>query len=80
MTNKNIPNTLKIHRKKAKLTQEQVALKLGFTSKDRICKWEKGKTYPHVVNLFKLADLYMVLPNELYPNLSKFSIDLMDEN
>jgi len=66
---KYIINTLREFRIKAGLTQQQIAEKLGFKSTDRICRWEKGQTYPHVVNLSKLAKLYGVKMEELYPNL-----------
>ena len=63
---KNIPNTLREHRKRVGLLQIEVAQKLGVTSSERISKWEKGLTYPHVVNLFKLARLYGVPAETLY--------------
>lgn len=64
-----IPNTLRLVRKQAKMTQLEVARKLGFGSTDRICRWEKGRTFPHIVNLFKLCALYQVLPHQLYGDL-----------
>ena len=63
-----IPNTLREHRRKMKLTQTQVAQALGLQCTDRISKWEQGLTYPHIVNLFKLAKLYGVQVEELYEN------------
>ena len=63
---KNIPNTLREHRKRAGLLQIDIAQKLGFTTTERISRWEKGLTYPHVINLFKLAKLYGVTAEELY--------------
>jgi transcriptional regulator with XRE-family HTH domain len=69
MTKEPIPNTLRIERKRAGLTQRDVARKLGFASTDRICRWEKGQTFPHVLNLFKLCGLYHVLPHQLYGEL-----------
>jgi transcriptional regulator with XRE-family HTH domain len=69
MNHEPIPNTLREHRKKAGLTQLQVAHQLNFRSSDRISRWEKGLTYPHVVNLFKMAKLYGVKAEELYTAL-----------
>lgn len=66
MKNTPIPNALRFYRKQKNLTQWQVASYLGFKSIDRICKWEKGRTYPHVVNLFKLAKFYGVRAEDLY--------------
>src|SRR5947209_3284345 len=69
-TNNNfILNNLRAHRKQAGLRQLDVAKALGFLSTDRISRWEKGLTFPHVVNLFKLARLYRVAPQELYREL-----------
>jgi len=64
-----IPNKLKEYRVKAGLTQFDVMLKLGVRSTDRISKWEKGRKYPNVVNLLKLAKIYNVHPIELYPEI-----------
>ena len=61
-----IPNTLREHRKRMKLTQNQVAQALGLQYTDRISRWEQGLTYPHVVNLFKLAKLFQVSAEKLY--------------
>jgi transcriptional regulator with XRE-family HTH domain len=64
-----IPNKLKECRKQAGLRQMDVANILGFHGIDRICKWEKGKTYPHLRNLFKLCKLYGVKPEHVYGEL-----------
>jgi transcriptional regulator with XRE-family HTH domain len=64
-----IPNTLKECRKQAGLRQMDVANIMGFHSIDRICRWEKGRTYPHLRNLFKLSKLYGVKPEQLYGEL-----------
>ena len=61
-----IPNALRKHRKLNNLKQEDVAIKLGLRSTDRISRWERGSTFPHVINLFKLGLIYKVPPHELY--------------
>lgn len=48
------------------LRQIDVAHLLGFKSEDRISRWEKGNAYPHIINLFKLANIYQVKAEELY--------------
>lgn len=70
MTDQNtIPNTLRHARRQTGLTQLQVAQKLGLASADRISRWEKGRTFPHVVNLIKLCAIYKTLPHEVYAEL-----------
>jgi len=71
-----IPNRLKEFRLKAGLRQIDVANKLQLNCVDRICRWEKGKTFPHMINLFKLSGLYHALPHELYGE--KF-LDIINE-
>jgi len=51
------------------MKQSDVAVSLGFASTDRISRWEQGQTFPHVINLFKLAHLYRVSPQDLYPEV-----------
>lgn len=43
----------------AKLTQEQVADALGV-SRQTISNWENGKTYPDIVSVIKMSDLYAI--------------------
>lgn len=77
---KQIPNTLRDHREKAGLRQLDVAEKLGFSTTDRISRWEQGLTFPHVVNLFKLSSLYKVTPQELYNELFSEIPNHLNEN
>lgn len=71
MQNKPISNRLKEFRKKAGLRQIDVAERLGRDCADRLSRWENGTAVPSVVNLFKLAQLYQVRSDELYPELSQ---------
>ncbi len=75
MNNDNIKNKLKEYRIKAGLTQFEVMIKLGFRSTDRVSKWENGNGLPGVINLFKLAEIYRVPPQDLYHGISKTSFD-----
>lgn len=68
---KNHINKLKECRKRANLKQIDVALALGFKSTDRISRWEKGIAYPHVVNLLKIAKLFAVPAEALYPEIQQ---------
>ena len=46
-------------RLEAKLTQEQVAEALGV-SRQTISNWENEKTYPDIISVIKMSDLYAV--------------------
>ena len=51
-------------RKNNKLTQEQLAEKLGVTSKS-ISRWENGKTMPDLSLMRPLCDILDITINEL---------------
>ncbi len=50
-------DNLRIFRKQADLTQEEVAEKLGV-SRQAVAKWERGDTVPDVEFCIRLAELY----------------------
>ena len=50
---------LKNARATAKLTQEQAAEALGV-SRQTVSSWENGKTYPDIVSVIRMSDLYSV--------------------
>ena len=54
-----IGTKIKNARIKANLTQEQVAASLGV-SRQTISNWETEKTYPDIVSVVKMSDLYQV--------------------
>jgi len=54
-----IGTKIKEARLAAKLTQEQVADELGV-SRQTISNWENGKTYPDIVRIIKMSDLYSI--------------------
>lgn len=51
-------------RKKAKLTQAQVAKALGV-SDAAVCQWEKGETMPNASRLVAIAKLYKCKVDQL---------------
>lgn len=63
---KYIPNKLKRCRKLSGYKQNEVSRLLGLKSSARLAKWEKGKSFPSVLNLLKLSALYSTLANDLY--------------
>jgi len=66
------PNHLREYRKRMGLRQRDVAMKLGILGTDRISRWEKGLAYPSVPNLLKMAAIYRVHAEVLYPPVSTY--------
>lgn len=60
----NVGQKLKESRTKSKMTQEQVAEKL-FVSRQTISNWENEKSYPDIISVVKLSDLYSISLDEL---------------
>lgn len=59
-----IGKKLKETRMKLNLTQEQVAEEL-FVSRQTISNWENEKSYPDIISIIKISDLYSVSLDEL---------------
>ncbi len=59
-----ISTNLKILRSKGRLTQEEVAFKIGV-SRQSVAKWENGETLPDINNCVALAELYDVSLDDL---------------
>ena len=75
----NNKNNLRDIRVSLGLKQSDVAHMLGHASPDRISHWEKGVAFPGMVNLFKLAIIYNVRPEQLYENLYKSLADELQQ-
>lgn len=54
-----IGSKLKNARNEAKLTQEEIAEKLGV-SRQTISNWENSKSYPDIISVIKLSDIYSI--------------------
>lgn len=54
-----IGGKIKKSRTDAKITQEQAAQALGI-SRQTISNWENGRSYPDIVSVLKMSDLYSV--------------------
>lgn len=52
------------YRKQEKLTQSQLAQKIGVST-NNIGHWEKGRTEPNIDTLLKLCDIFGVTIEEL---------------
>lgn len=72
---------IKNARKKANLTQEQVAEFLGV-SRQTISNWEAEKTYPDIVSVVKMSDLYHVSLDHLLKEEKPMSnyLDYLEES
>lgn len=72
---------IKNARIKASLTQEQVAESLGV-SRQTISNWETGKTYPDIVSVVKMSDLYHVSLDHLLKEERPMSnyLDYLEES
>lgn len=60
----NIGSMLKNARVRSGLTQERVAKEL-LVSRQTISNWENEKTYPDIMSVIKLSDLYEISLDEL---------------
>lgn len=72
---------IKNARIKAKLTQEQVAEALGV-SRQTISNWENEKTYPDIVSVVKMSDLYNISLDHLLKEEKPMSnyLDYLEES
>ncbi|MBO1005932.1 helix-turn-helix domain-containing protein [Pseudogracilibacillus auburnensis] len=60
----NIGEKLKIRRKKAGFTQEQIADKMNIT-RQTLSNWEVGKNYPDIDSIIMLSRIYQLSLDEL---------------
>lgn len=72
-----IGSRLKNARNEHGLTQEQVAEEIGV-SRQSISNWENNRSYPDIVSVIKLSDLYSVSLDELLKEDKKM-IEHLDE-
>ena len=63
--NDNFSKNLRKLRLEKKLTQEQVAEKLGVSAQS-VSRWETGATFPDVMMLPEIARMYGVLVDDLF--------------
>lgn len=61
---RSLGEVLKAHRQRCRMTQEFVAESIGV-SRQAVSKWENGSSDPSTSNVFALAKLYGVAPEEL---------------
>lgn len=77
----NIGSKIKKARVEANLTQEEVVEYLGV-SRQTISNWENEKTYPDIVSVVKMSDLYVVSLDYLLKEDNQMSnyLEYMDES
>jgi transcriptional regulator with XRE-family HTH domain len=68
---------LKNLRKNQKMTQEELAEKIGV-SRQSVSKWENGESYPEMNNIMILCDIFHCKINSLV-NDSLIDVDSLDE-
>lgn len=64
MNKTNLPNNLYELRRRANLSQEDFAEKLGV-SRQAVSKWERGEAYPDTDNLITISGMFGVTIDEL---------------
>lgn len=64
MNKNNLSNNLYELRRKAELSQEEFAEKLGV-SRQAVSKWERGEAYPDTENLIVISEMFSVSIDEL---------------
>ncbi len=64
MSKQTIGEFLAIQRKARGLTQQEVANKLGISNKT-LSSWESGRSYPDILTLPALAEIYGVTVDEI---------------
>ena len=73
-----IGKKLKEARMNAGLTQERVAETL-FVSRQTVSNWENEKTYPDILSIIRLSDLYSISLDELLKGDTKM-IEHLDDS
>lgn len=66
MSKENLGKFLQDARIKVKLSQKEVADRLGYQTAQYVSNWERGVATPPGRTLRKLADLYRIPAEELY--------------
>jgi transcriptional regulator with XRE-family HTH domain len=72
-----IGKKLKETRLKCNMTQEQVS-ELLYVSRQTISNWENEKSYPDIISIIKLSDLYSISLDELLKGDEKMLEHLED--
>jgi transcriptional regulator with XRE-family HTH domain len=63
------PNKLKLFRRCHGYSQKNIAGILGLAYTSTLSRWEKGISFPSVMQVFRLAKIYKTMPHELFIEL-----------
>jgi transcriptional regulator with XRE-family HTH domain len=66
-------NKLKWFRRCQGYSQKKVARILGLADTSSLSKWEHGICLPSVLQVFRLARIYQILPHELFAELWQYT-------
>ena len=66
-------NKLKWFRRCQGYSQKKVARILGLADTSTLSKWEHGICYPSLLQVFRLARMYHILPHELFAELWQYT-------
>ncbi len=72
-------NSIWKYRKRAGMGQKRVAHLLNHPDNSLFSKWERGEVVPNLRNLFKLACIFRVPVETLYPDVYRECGDEVDE-
>jgi transcriptional regulator with XRE-family HTH domain len=70
---------LKTKRKKAGLTQKQVADELGYSTAQFVSAWERGEREPPVNAIWRLASLYQISAEKLFNVMLEYRQKMLEQ-
>ncbi len=71
MRERGIPNYIRTHRKRAQLTQEEVAFLLGSKGTAGVCRHERSRQAPNLENLLAYEILFSTPVRNLFGGVQK---------
>lgn len=69
-----VNNKIREYRKRAGMTQLELAYKLGFKEKT-VCYWETGRSEPHVEQCVDIARILDIDPEKIFPEMFGSGVD-----
>jgi transcriptional regulator with XRE-family HTH domain len=69
MENRRIPNKLRSYRRRYGYSRKKIARTLGYSDTTTLSRWENGRAFPGLLQMFQLARMYHTEPHELYDEI-----------